>query len=362
MSIYSVQPKGWRYDFTLNGQRYTEAWFPTKREAKQAEARKREELNNPAPTTWAQETPTGMGFLKFVNARLDYVKAYRSARHYQELVYMARRWVRRWGKLRCEEVSPAMVEKFVLTRRKVSAFTANKEIRYLKATFNFGIKKKLIKDNPLDGFEFFPVEKRIKYVPSSADIDRVIALAEPDIQDYLWTIRETMARVSEVNRLTWDDVSLENRYVVLYTRKKKGGHLTPRRIPMTNKLFEVFSRRFRERDRSKPWVFWHRYWSRKDNEWKEGPFGERKKFMKTLCAKAGVKYFRFHALRHAGASIMENGNVSIGTIQKILGHENRTTTEIYLHTLGEADRLAMLAYERLRLDSHTDSHTEEKRG
>ena len=49
MSVYSVKDKGWRYGFTLKGQRYTEAWFPTKREAKEAEADKRKEVKNPKP-------------------------------------------------------------------------------------------------------------------------------------------------------------------------------------------------------------------------------------------------------------------------------------------------------------------------
>ena len=48
----------------------------------------------------------------------------------------------------------------------------------------------------------------------------MIALAEPEVQDYLWLLRDTMARVSEINRLIWKDVNLEHRYVVLYTRKK----------------------------------------------------------------------------------------------------------------------------------------------
>ncbi|MGD2098458.1 MAG: tyrosine-type recombinase/integrase [Desulfobacterales bacterium] len=43
--------------------------------------------------------------------------------------------------------------------------------------------------------------------------------------------------------------------------------------------------------------------------------------MKTLCKKAGVKYFRYHALRHFGASLLEQANVPIGSIQRILGHE-----------------------------------------
>ena len=33
MSVYSVKGKGWRYDFTRKGARYTEAWFKTKKEA-----------------------------------------------------------------------------------------------------------------------------------------------------------------------------------------------------------------------------------------------------------------------------------------------------------------------------------------
>ncbi|MEW6290960.1 MAG: site-specific integrase [Thermodesulfobacteriota bacterium] len=358
MSIYSVKGKGWRYDFTHQGTRYTETWFKTKKEAQKAKAKKKEELENPAPLP--QETPTDMGFLELVNRRLDHVKAYNSDRHYVEYCYMAKRWVALWGHLPCSAISQRQLEDFILKRSKVSSFTANKEIRYLRALFNFGKKKRLISTNPLDGVDFLPIEKRVKYVPPVEDIDKVIAVASPDVQDYLWAIRETMARVSEINRMTWDDVDLKAQVVILYTRKKKGGHLTPRKVPMTLKLYGILSRRYQERDPEIPWVFWHRYWSRKANCWQEGPFIDRKKFMTSLCEKAGVKYFRFHALRHAGASLLEQSNVPIGTIQRILGHENRSTTEIYLHSIGDAERTAMLTYEVARKKSHTDSHTQQK--
>jgi hypothetical protein len=48
MSVYLVKGRTWRYDFVLNGIRYTEGGFKTKREAKQAEATRREEIKNPA--------------------------------------------------------------------------------------------------------------------------------------------------------------------------------------------------------------------------------------------------------------------------------------------------------------------------
>jgi integrase len=252
-----------------------------------------------------------------------------------------------------------MINIFILERNKVSAYTANKEIRLLRATFNFGKKKKYITSNPVDEIEFFPIRKKIKHVPSINDIDKVINVATSEAQDYLWVIRETLGRVSEINRLAWNDVNFKERHVILYTRKKNGGHLTPRKVPMTEKLYDVLLCRFLERDETKPWVFWHRYWSKKDRKFKQGPYQDRKVLMKTLCKKAGVTYFRYHPLRHAGASIMDNNNVPIGSIQRILGHEHRTTTEIYLHSVSNAERDAMSVYESARRnsDSHTNSHT-----
>ena len=109
-----------------------------------------------------------------------------------------------------------------------------------------------IDSNPTRGIQFFPVDKRIKYVPPKEDVLRVILAADPDTQDYLWTIALTMGRMSEINRLTWQDVNLEQRYVVLYTRKKRGGHRTPRKVPMADKLFEMLSRRYKNRDKRNP--------------------------------------------------------------------------------------------------------------
>jgi integrase len=354
MSTYFVKKKGWRYDFTRNGHRHTEAWFATKAEAKEAEANRKEAIKNPQSVI---ETQTVMGFLELVNKRLDFLKAYKSEKYYSDNIYLAKRWVNEWGHLRCDEISPEMIQAYIIERSKVSAYTANVDLRCLRALFNFCIKIGWIAVNPTKGIEFLPVEKNIKYVPSKEDVAKVLLVADPDTRDYLYTIKETMARVGEVNRLTWDDVNFEERYVVLYTRKKKGGHLTPRKIPMTDRLFEILSRRYRNRDIDKQLVFWQRYWDRANKVWVEGAYQDRKRIMKTLCEKAGVKYFRFHALRHLGASMLENAKVNISSIQRILGHENRKTTEIYLHSIGDSEREAMRIYEKFSEKSHTDSHT-----
>ncbi len=369
MSVYSKKGRGWRYDFTLNGARYTEAWFKTKREASLAEAKKREELKNPLPSIpedQPEPTGTGINFLDLVNKRLDHVKAYNSKRHYTDHKYMARRWVKEWRQLECTCIHTEMIRKYLIKRLKgTSAYTANKDLRYLRALFNFAMHptRDWIKNNPTRGIDFFPTEKRIKYVPPKQDVLRVIMAADPETQDYLWAIALTIGRMGEINRLRWQDVDFQTRNVTLYTRKKRGGHLTPRRIPMTAKLHEILARRFAKRDQTKPWIFWHRHWSRKESRWVEGPYRDRKTFMKTLCKKVKVTYFRFHALRHFGATMLDAANVPIGSIQRILGHENRTTTEIYLHSVGEGERHAMDILDKGFLEnSHTESHTEKRMG
>jgi integrase len=366
MSVYSVKGKGWRYDFTLNGTRQTAAWFKTKSAARKAEMERREEIQKPASEMQEpeMETKTDISFLDLVNRRLDYVKAYNSDRHYTDHLYLARKWVKTWSLLSCSQLSTEMVQSYLLKRkRQTSGYTANKELRYLRALFNFGMHptRNWIDFNPTRGIEFFPVEKRIKYVPSKEDVLRVIMAADSEMQDYLWTIAMTMGRMSEINRLTWQDISFEERSLTLYTRKKRGGHLTPRKIPMTEKLHGILLRRYNNQNKQRQWVFWHRYWDRKKGEHVEGQFIERKRIMTTLCRKAGVRYFRFHALRHFGASLLDASNIPIGSIQRILGHESRTTTELYLHSIGEGERGAMRVFEdRFCEKSHTDSHTIEK--
>ena len=112
-----------------------------------------------------------------------------------------------------------------------------------------------------------------------------------------------------------------------------------------------------------PWAFYHRYWDREKAEWCESPYRVRKTLMRMLCKRAGVTYFRFHALRHFGASVLDRANISFGSIQRILGHENRTTTEIYLHSIDEIDRAAM-EYLGAQIEKkfHTDFRTEKIKG
>ena len=96
---------------------------------------------------------------------------------------------------------------------------------------------------------------------------------------------------------------------------------------MTTKLHDTLLRRFQHRDKEKPWVFWQRYWSRKEGKFVEGPFRDRKKNNGHALPESRVSGTSGSMpCGTFGASVLEKANVSISSIQHILGHENRTTT------------------------------------
>jgi len=340
MGVYLVKEKGWRYDFMMNGERHTKAYFQTKKEATAAEHRKRQSLTRP--------TATDIDFLTLVNKRLDEVQQRLSHGHYMDTVYHCRRWVKRWSGLTCSEITIELITELRNERSLISNQTANKELRYLRSLFNWGIKKGFTDYNPAARVDMMRVEKRKLYVPPQEDIEKVLAVANEEQRDYLWCIRDTLARSREINNLRWEDVDFEARTVTLFTRKKRHGTKTPRVIPLTNALYEVLSRRYQNRDFQVPWVFWHRFFSKKKRKVIIGPYKDRKKFMRTLCEKAGVRYFRFHPLRHSGASIMDSINIPMSEIQSLLGHENRRTTEGYIHTTSGKNCEAIMAFEKAR--------------
>ena len=69
---------------------------------------------------------------------------------------------------------------------------------------------------------------------------------------------------------------------------------------------------------------------------------------------ANVPYFRFHPIRHSGASLMDKLNIPISSIQEILGHENRKTTEIYIHSNDSNKKNAMILYEQAQKEIKND--------
>ena len=56
------------------------------------------------------------------------MKFYKSEKYYVDHIYTARRFVKEWPNLNCSALTLQMVQRFLIKRSRVSAFTANKDL------------------------------------------------------------------------------------------------------------------------------------------------------------------------------------------------------------------------------------------
>ena len=73
------------------------------------------------------------------------------------------------------------------------------------------------------------------------------------------------------------------------------------------------------------------------------------RFWRPAVTKAGIDFpVRMHDLRHAHASWLLAGGADLKTVMERMGHAQIMTTQKYLHTLPDADKKALAAFESIR--------------
>lgn len=169
--------------------------------------------------------------------------------------------------------------------------------------------------------------------------------AGPDRQ-LLLVIYHTVARVDEILRLRWEDVNFQERTVRLWTRKPRDGSWAWDKVPMNQVLYETLQQLWEKRNQNE-WVFLNP---------KTGTrYMHRPKLMRTICKRAGVRHFGFHAIRHYVASYLaDKQKFSVTQVSRLLRHQSKATTEKYLQVIDPQLRDVMASLEE---ESHIESHT-----
>lgn len=318
----------WHYEFQYRGKRYTGSGFKTKSEARKAQEEHRKRIIS------LKQIPDDTGFRHFASVYLDYSERRFSEKtyHYKVLVY--RKFLAFHGDVLLANITPQMIHEY-LHHTCPNNSNYNKHRKDLSALFTFARKKlKVINYNPVWDLDKMPVDEPEKEIPSEEEVLRIIAAADPETERPLIVfILHTLARIDEALRLQWKDVNFEKRHVVLKTRKKQDGSWRADRIDMNADLYQTLMLLWKNRKQS-TWVFY--------NERTQTRYLRRPKLMRSVCRRAGVKFYGFHSLRHFVASYLQDiEKVGTKTVSKLLRHSRVSTTERYLHTKREAERMAL---------------------
>ena len=314
--------KVWIAKFWYQKKPYKKEGFKTKSAAQEWEASKKAEIKAGATTPSVFFQALATKYLKDCQLRFQ-INTWRTKSQYYH-TFMT--WLH-------TDVPAKDIPKHTFTQylqniaKTKGTKTANRHLKELKALYNWAIKEDLVVSNLLKAIESYAEDEPVKYVPPAEDISKVLLVADQDDWDLLIVLYDTGARISEILRLTWNDVSLEHRWVQLWTRKRKSGGLQSDKLRMTNRLYDVLYKKWKTRNKKSSYVFC------KENG---VPYTKDNKryVMRRLCRRAQIKEFGFHAIRHHVASIlMDSGKATLGQIQKFLRHRRKTTTENYLHEI-----------------------------
>lgn len=342
----------WEAGVIFNGKRYRKQ-FPTKREAAEWEIEKRRELER------GEKKPTLLGFVGFASQYMAEVQLRHTVKTVKEKKALCERLIEAWGDMEVSAITSNDIRSYLNRQaEKRSNNAANKDRKNLLAMWNWGQRFLDIPSNPVIKTPPLPHDQAQQYTPSTQDVLALLLAASKAEKVFLQAYLNTGARRSEIFRWTWhEDINFDRREVRLGTRKTRDGSMEYEWLPMTDTLYdELWWWWSNKTMKNSPYVFPSEHRARGSHY--GGQYVERRWFLRTLCKRAGVKYFGFHALRRYVASILaDTHKVSSKVIQRVLRHKNVGTTERYVKRLHSDLRATM---ELLKTDIPPLASTSEK--
>jgi integrase len=324
MPYFDQKKKRWRGVVKKDGKRYTRP-FKSKTDAKRWEIKKQMEL----VSLQQEKTQIGMDLLTACEDYLDFCELRYTHDTYVEKKTLCKRILKRWGNIDVKGITPSMVLKHLKQRAERTSNNAwNRDRKNLLAMFNWIRKTHGIVTNAAGNVDRMPEERQPDYIPPAEDVDKIMMAASGQDRVMLKCYLYTFARRSELFNWTWEDINFEKTWYRLWTKKRLNGDKQADYFEMErgSDLYESLLWQWKHRDKKSPYVFTNPKTGQK--------YTQRRRFMKGLCERAGVKPFGFKAMRKFGPSVLNDVHkVSMKKLQKLLRHKSQTTTEIYLKNI-----------------------------
>jgi len=249
-----------------------------------------------------------------------------------------------WDK-KAHLVTPEQIESIkqvLIDEDRLSDKSINNVLQLIKAIFNFGIKRRYLKFNPMSSvsmlsvdeqtFDFWSIDETIKFLKTASN-----KYSKDRMQYVLYLVcLKTGMRIGEVVSLKWDCVDLDNKIITVKRSFDTAGQNIQettkgkkiRYVGICDELLPELQALRNKKSRS-DFVL--------PNE--NGNFIDYNNFRERVFEKdikaAEVKRIRIHDMRHTYAStfVMQGGHLY--DLQQTLGHADSKTTMKYAHLSPE---------------------------
>lgn len=212
--------------------------------------------------------------------------------------------------------------------KPLSSATKASYFNKLRACLNQAFDEGIIPRNPMRGIEGFKIEDRER-VYLTFDELKAMAKTEcryPVLRDAFLFSCLTGLRKSDIEKMTWGEVRQQGEFTRIVFRQKKTG--SQEYLDINPQAVEYMGRRGDAEDKVFPRFSYSNFYLYELKSW---------------AMRAGVnKNITFHSGRHTFAVLMFDLGADIYTVQKLLGHREIHTTQIYAKVMDKKKQEAAM--------------------
>lgn len=275
------------------------------------------------------KSKTSQSFLKFIKEDIESSRTKESTKRNRLTTYMLLSQFK--SHIDFKELTPRFVYDFetFLFRNRFKTNTVAKHMKHFKAFVNSAINKAYLdfSDYPFRRYHIKMSDTRHTFLlPEELERLEVLELSgrysplKHSLDAFLFCCYTGLRYSDFVNLSEKNIVTIDNRPWLVFRTIKTG---TEVKLPLAL-LFE-----------GKAWKLLRKYKGRLDSFFAVKPNSTINKDLIRIRKVAGIeKHFSFHSARHTNATLLIYRGANITTVQKLLGHRNVTTTQIYSEVMG----------------------------
>ncbi len=242
-----------------------------------------------------------------------------------------------------QSVDSKVIRDYLVTQKHLAASSLSRRLSSLRQFYKFLMSEGEIAENPMALVEAPRYRRKLPFVLSEGDVDRLLEGAKnaegPEgirISALLEILYASGFRVSELVSLplTTAMETLKSEKPCLIIRgkgnKDRWVPLTPSALNALQKYLNIRSV-FLPKGMDSPWLFSS---TSREGHLTRQRFGQ---LLKDLARKVGLdpSLLSPHSVRHAFATHLLHHGADLIVIQKLLGHSDISTTQIYTHVLQD---------------------------
>lgn len=243
------------------------------------------------------------------------------------------------------------------TRDKIKKVTADNELRYLRTFYQYLIREELVTKNPTARVERIKCERVKKKAFTDIEVEKIRSMAKTNREKAIVEVLfSTGCRVTELVLMKISE--LDGNKITVHGKGSKD-----RTVYLNAKAELALKLYLQERKDDNPYIFCGSY-SMSDSrgvagrsvkkDWYKNPEcvtkdthldkGTIEQYVRKIGKRAGVENVHPHRFRRTCATMALRRGMSLEQVSKMLGHEELSTTQIYLDQTEEELQAAHKKY------------------